>query len=184
MRRILVFGLFLAMLVSETLDCQANSPLPPLPLSKRVGMSTHVFVGTVKQIDYVDKDGQVITPEQAYPTFPNLTLRLNLQVDEILFPAKWKAGGTVQLRDFISLWRPYEHTSKQEGVKDLENVLAAWRKSYGEKKYVFVTRVVAPKRRSPYLVSVQGPYYREDLEKKSSIKAIIRKAVGQKRKRP
>ena len=159
----------------------AYTPPLPLPLEKRVGMSTHVFVGEIQEINYVDATGKVITPEEAYASYPHLTARWKIKVHEVLFPAKWGAGGIADFQE--PYYIPYSSSldSKAERLNRTKDSLSGTRNFYIGKKYIFLTRATNPTKKKVYLISAQDQYYHEDLKQKAKIQSIIKNALAKKK---
>lgn len=153
---------------------------PPLPLEKRVGMSTHVFVGEIQEINCVNETGEIITEEEAIASYPHLTARWKIKVHEVLFPTKWRAGGIAELQRPIFLWHPYADT-KEKRIAHAETTLTSYRKIDIGKKYIFLTRAINPNKKKVYLISAQDQYYHEDLKQKAKIQSIIKNALAKKK---
>ena len=99
MNRLLGSGLMLIGFCISVVPSFAQIPPKPKPLAERVDLATHVFVGratTVRACELVDGSLRELVPEPAH-TGPGITLELEVNVEEPLFPVTDNSPKTVEI---------------------------------------------------------------------------------------
>ncbi len=115
----------------------ADHPPPPKSLTERVGLATHVFIGKakgVRAVRVVDGRIQKVRPEPTHTgTASGVSVELDVEVQEVMFPTSWKPSRTVK----VLLWR--RHLSHQRDEKRFsgeslrvshQNQLSKWRNDF------------------------------------------------------
>jgi hypothetical protein len=139
----------------------AEKPPLPKPLAERVNLATHVFVGRAKSVRVVEVvDGRLVgvKPEPTN-TSTGEALELEVEVQEVLFPATWEPARTIKIT--------YSHGIVS--VKELrESILAG--------SFVYLTRIGSFDGETHFFASY--PWHLvEGLGKREEIKSILEKRV-------
>jgi hypothetical protein len=138
-----------------------EKPPLPKPLAERVNLATHVFVGRAKSVRVVELvDGRLVrvNPEPAN-TSTGVALELEVEVQEVLFPATWGPPRTVKVI--------YSH-----GIVSVKEL----RDSFLAGSFVYLTRIGFVDGQTHFFASY--PWYLvEGLGKREEIKSILEKRV-------
>jgi hypothetical protein len=140
---------------------QAASPPIPAPLSERVKLASHIFIGTVTDIWVVDEDGKKVSPEPDHigeVGGATQWIEILVKVDETLQPGDWHAKEAVRIRFGGGMFGPDQ-----------------LRKELVGKQLIYLTIQITSKS-SPFYGFFEQSYgwnLTEPLEKKSEIMDLI-----------
>ena len=129
----------------------AMLPPPPKPLSDRVKLASHIFVGTAKELWVTDEKGKRVTPEPE-------SLKLDqgawvaVEVNEVLRPESWSAKTNVLVQLPPGLF----------SVRQLRGELVG-------KKLIYLTKTNGATFGASYGWNLTEPF-----DKKSEIETIIK----------
>lgn len=188
MNRFSFCALLLALFTSSA--SYAFLPPPTLPLPERVKISTHIFVGEVRDAYFIDPSGRKISPRQAaqlfeqsgvlrrFGSFP--VIETKLRVKESLLWRKAKPQETVLFRSEVHSIGYYQRKDRADG---LAKILAMYKKEVG-RRYVYLTKAVSHSGRRTYLVYSGGrlSYDREELREKKTIQKAIEQVEGHRKR--
>lgn len=149
----------------------AQAFLPPQPVSTKrwVELSTHIFVGEVRDVHYIDQTGKVITPRQAAYLVNYHDIRPCLEIKlHVVEPLMWNSG---KQEKFVLFRGGVYMTSYAHRARDLQKKLSL-AKQDGGKKFVYMTEIVEQKGRRTFFVESYYPE-REEMSKKAEIQKAI-----------
>lgn len=175
--------LFCALLLTLFTASAGRAYLPPitLPLVERVKISSHIFVGEVRDAYFIDLSGRKISPRQAaqqmdwafaHRSFILPVIEIELQVREFLLWRKVKPQEFVLLRSEVPAIGYYQRKERANG---LIKMLAGERRDIG-KKFVFLTDIVSWSGRRTYFIysGGRGAYGREEMQEKAAIQKAVK----------
>jgi hypothetical protein len=162
-------------------DSHAFLPPITLPLPERVKISTHIFVGEVRDAYFIDLLGRKISPRQAaqqvnwasaHQSFILPVIETKLRVKESLLWRKVKLQEIVLFRAEVPSIGYYQRKDRANG---LARILAIHKKEIG-RRYVYLTKAVSYPGRRTYFVYSGGhlSYDREEMREKKAIQKAIR----------
>ena len=182
---------FCTLLLTLFTASASHAFLPPItpPLAERVKMSSHIFVGEVRDAYFIDPSGHKISPRRAaqqmdwalaHRSFILPVIETKLQIKESLLWRKVKLQEFVLLRSEVPAIGYYQ---RKERAKGLTGMLAGERRDVG-KKFVFFTDIVSWPGRRTYFIYSGGhlSYDREEMQEKAAIQKAV-KQLENKQKR-
>ena len=156
MKRLLLTLLLALTLILPVASSRADSPPVPKPLAERVNLASHVFVGRAKRVRAVDRRGRLLKPEPTHTgTASGVMVELEVEVEEVMFPAAWKPLKRVKLYFGGGIF----------SIKEM-------RQGFLAKSYVYLVREYSDKGQS--WLSASYPWYLvEELAKKEEIRRVL-----------
>jgi hypothetical protein len=151
----------------------AYIPEPALPLGERVKMSSHIFIGEIQSVNFVNESGQVISAAIAARETDllqsNPILATKIRVQETLLSRRGQLPRTVVLRYPILGAGYFQSEARPRGLATL---LRQVRATKGQ-KFIFLTQIVEHEGKKPFFVSSYAHYYCEDVKSKVTILEAI-----------
>jgi hypothetical protein len=147
----------------------ALTSIPPSPLSERVAIASHIFVGEITSVHFIDSAGRYVTPEQAarqkFRFIGEPTVQTKIRIHETLSS---RSGAMPREIIFRESSAGAIYFQPDERLKSLRNWLASERSQIG-KRHIFLSRVVRRKGRETFYEPIDPQYYRELVSKKTEI---------------
>lgn len=141
----------------------ADHPPPPKSLAERVNLATHVFIGKAKgmrAVKVVRGKIQRVRPEPMHTgTASGVSVELDVEVQEAMFPTSWKPPRTVKVYFGGGIF----------SIKEM-------RKGFLANRYVYLTRINSLNGKTIFGASY--PWHLvESLDKRGEIMAVLEKRV-------
>jgi len=160
----LVLYLILTLCLSPALGNAQQAPPVPKPLAERVNLATHVFVGRAQRVRLRKLVGGKLRKVKPVPDHTDYTsdvvFEIEVIVDEVLFPGKWKPSATIKLI----------YGGGMFSVSDTRKTLL------GE-KLVYLTRIVSFGGQA-YFSASYGWNLVETFSKKGEVEALLNQRVA------
>ena len=160
----LALCLILTLCLSPALGQAQQAPPIPKPLAERVNLATHVFVGRAQRVRVRKLVGGKLRKVQPVPAHTdytsNVVFEIEVIVDEVLFPDKWKPSETIKLIYGGGIF----------SVNDTRKKLLA-------EKLVYLTRIVSFGGQA-YFSASYGWNLVETFSKKSEVEALLNQRVA------
>lgn len=95
------------------------APPPPKSLSERVKLATHIFVGTAKEMQVIDKDGKLVNQEQEPKVLGQRGhgAWLIVEVNEVLCPQGWNPTSNLVVQVPGGFFSTGDYRTNHVGVK-------------------------------------------------------------------
>ena len=158
-----LFSLIFTLCLAGTSTFADKPPLPKKPLSERVNLATHVFIGKAKSLRAVREVAgtmQELKPEPTHTgTASGVMVELDVEVQEVMFPASWNPSVTVKV--YFG-----------GGIFSIEKL----REYFLANEYVYLTKDVSLNGERLFIPSYPWSLT-EGLDKKQEIIAVLEKRV-------
>ncbi len=169
----------MAMTLWAASAAHAVSPAPPLPLSKRVEMSSHIFVGEIRRVRFISESGKAISAYQAAQQTERLSIdpiiETKIRVRETLLARKKRLPRYILFRHRAQGAGYFQTAARPQG---LVKWIQESRTEIG-KKFIFLTERVSEKGKPTFFVSSYGQLNRENLDQRPTVLKALKDVKAQ-----